>query len=102
MISESDARLEQIRKLASILQSEKADSREMPAIALTMTSLCEEERLHHMLADAYKYAARAFEKVGDIWNTVKFARLATEYGILRRGFQSEEVRQLRELARWPS
>ncbi|TQV90370.1 phosphotransferase enzyme family protein [Cordyceps javanica] len=92
----SDARLDEIEE---ILEDFDEDEEIMSStMALTLISLYEQERLYGPLAEAYRFAATAFCAEGDVWNTVKYANLAIEIGMLENGFDSENLESLRRLS----
>ncbi|KAJ6025053.1 hypothetical protein N7540_005850 [Penicillium herquei] len=101
MTKESNDRLLEIRRITRALQ----DSREDPSVKIeiseTLISLYKQERLYNPLSTANRLAALSYCAAGQRWNTIKYARLAVEAGILANGFEDEDVKSMRELAEEP-
>lgn len=95
---ESDSRLKQITDLTERLENSRSSSSEM---AKTLISLYEQERMHAAVSNAYRLAARAFCAEGRRWETIAYARLATERTMLDEGFHDEEVDAMRRLVDEP-
>ncbi|KAF2279762.1 SET domain-containing protein [Westerdykella ornata] len=72
-----------------------------PAMADTLISLYEQERLWTGIGEAYRFAAQVYAAFGREWGAVRYARLAVEFGMLARGFYDEDVLLMKGLAADP-
>lgn len=99
LTSESDTRIAQILGLSEDIEEDAAKASTEAAMALV--ALLQQERLHAWLSGAYTMAALAFSGVGEKWNTIRYARVAIEVGMLDNGFDDEDVVVMRELAKEP-
>jgi hypothetical protein len=70
-------------------------------MARTLISLYEQERLHAPSSDAYWYAAMTSCAEGLYWDTIRYARLAVEFGMLDYGFGEESFQIMAKLAEKP-
>lgn len=100
-VAESDKRLEEMEELAELLNDWTSKSTATPAIAESLISLFEQERLYANLGAAYKHAAEVHSSFGDRWNAVKYARLSIEYNMLDKGFADSDVRAMKTMATNP-
>ncbi|KAM0254890.1 hypothetical protein ACHAQJ_006327 [Trichoderma viride] len=94
----SDERLAQITAISERLEDWETAS---PQMAQTLISLYEQERLHAPSSDAYWYAAMTSCAEGLYWDTIRYARLAVEFGMLDYGFGEESFERMRRLAEYP-
>ncbi|KAL7911963.1 SET domain-containing protein [Trichoderma velutinum] len=95
---ESDERLDQINTIRERLQDWETAP---PQMALALVSLYEQERLHAPSSLAYWYAALTSCAEGLYWDTIRYARLAIELGMLDYGFKDEDFQLMRNLAKEP-
>ncbi|KAL7793120.1 hypothetical protein V8C37DRAFT_113266 [Trichoderma ceciliae] len=94
----SDERLAQITALSERLEDWETAP---PQMAQTLISLYEQERLHAPSSDAYWYAAITSCAEGLYWDTIRYARLAIEFGMLDYGFGDESFQLMGKLAEQP-
>lgn len=94
----SDERLGQIADLRDRLEDWKTAP---PQMLQTLISLYEQERLHAPSSSAYWYAAMTSCAEGLYWDTIRYARLAIELGLLDYGFRDESFQLMRKLAEEP-
>ncbi|KAL7935401.1 SET domain-containing protein, partial [Trichoderma chlorosporum] len=95
---ESDERLHQIATISERLQDWETAP---PQMAQTLISLYEQERLYAPSSVAYWFAALTSCAEGLYWDTIRYARLAIELGVLDYGFRDEDFHLMRRLAREP-
>lgn len=95
----SDERLGQITTINDRLEDWKTAPLQM---AQTLISLYEQERLHAPASSAYWYAALMSCTQGLYWETIRYARLAIELGLLDYGFGDESFQRMRQLAKEPA
>lgn len=95
---ESDERLDQINTIRERLEDWETAP---PQMALALLSLYEQERLHAPSSLAYWYAALTSCAEGLYWDTIRYARLAIELGMLDYGFKDEDFQLMRSLAKEP-
>ena len=91
----SDERLVQISALRKRLEDWETAS---PQIAQTLISLYEQERLYARSGIAYWYAALTSCAEGLRWDTIRYAQLGVEFGLLDGEFRGEKVQVLKKLA----
>lgn len=94
----SDERLAQITTINERLEDWETAP---PQMAQTLISLYEQERLYAPSSSAYWYAAATSCAEGLYWDTIRYARLAIEFGMLDYGFGDEEFQLMRRLAEEP-
>lgn len=95
----SDERLDQITTINDRLEDWATAPLQM---AQTLISLYEQERLHAPLSSAYWYAALTSCTQGLYWETIRYAQLAIEMGLLDYGFGDESFHRMRQLAKEPA
>ncbi|KAL7946052.1 SET domain-containing protein [Trichoderma barbatum] len=95
---ESDERLDQIATISERLEDWETAP---PQMAQALISLYEQERLHAPSSSAYWYAALTSCAEGLYWDTIRYARLAIELGVLDYGFKDESFDLMRKLAKEP-
>ncbi|KAH0526558.1 hypothetical protein TsFJ059_009861 [Trichoderma semiorbis] len=98
LVHESDERLDQINTIRERLEDWETAP---PHMALALLSLYEQERLHAPSSLAYWYAALTSCAEGLYWDTIRYARLAIELGMLDYGFKDEDFQLMRSLAKEP-
>ena len=98
----SDTRIRQISALTKHLSDRSADSRATPQMAELLISLYEQERVLAPIAEAYAFAAREYNAVGEGYLAMKYASLAVEAGLLYEGSQYSNVMDMRKLLEEPS
>ncbi|EHK17407.1 uncharacterized protein TRIVIDRAFT_42740 [Trichoderma virens Gv29-8] len=94
----SDERLDQITAISERLEDWATAP---PQMARTLISLYEQERLHAPSSSAYWYAALTSCAEGSYWDTIRYAQLAVELGVLDYGFSDESFQLMRRLAKEP-
>ncbi|PNY26563.1 SET domain-containing protein 5 [Tolypocladium capitatum] len=97
LTQESDARLVQMAALLGRLNEWRTAS---PEIAQTLVSLYDQERIYASCS-AYRYAALTSCAAGRRWDTIRYARLAVETGLISWGFRDEDVQAMVRLAEQP-
>ncbi|PTB34911.1 hypothetical protein M441DRAFT_32405 [Trichoderma asperellum CBS 433.97] len=95
----SDERLGQIKRINDRLEDWETAPLEM---AQTLISLYEQERLHAPRSSAYWYAALISCMQGLYWETIRYARVAIELGLLDYGFRDESFQRMTQLAEEPA
>lgn len=95
----SDERLGQIERINDRLEDWETAPLEM---AQTLISLYEQERLHALRSSAYWYAALISCMQGLYWETIRYARVAIEFGLLDYGFRDESFQRMTQLAEEPA
>ncbi|EHK49401.1 hypothetical protein TRIATDRAFT_183670, partial [Trichoderma atroviride IMI 206040] len=95
----SDERLDQITTINDRLEDWESAPLQM---AQTLISLYEQERLHAPAGSAYWYAALMSCTHGLYWETIRYAQLAIELGLLDYGFEDESFHRMRQLAKEPA
>ncbi|KAL7960285.1 SET domain-containing protein [Trichoderma compactum] len=95
---ESDERLDQINTIRERLEDWETAP---PQMALALISLYEQEHLHAPSSLGYWYAALTSCAEGLYWDTIRYARLAIELGMLDYGFKDEDFQLMRSLAKEP-
>ncbi|KAK6447065.1 hypothetical protein FP744_10003315 [Trichoderma asperellum] len=95
----SDERLGQIERINDRLEDWETAPLEM---AQTLISLYEQERLHAPRSSAYWYAALISCMRGLYWETIRYARVAIEFGLLDYGFRDESFQRMTQLAEEPA
>ena len=98
----SDTRIKQITALIKHLSNRNASSRATPQMAELLISLYEQERILAPIAEAYTFAAREYNGVGDGYLAMKYASLAVEAGILYGGEKTNDVVDMKNLLEEPS
>lgn len=98
LVEASDARLADISSLTEQLEEEQEEPGASTQIAQALISLHLQERLHGPLTNAYRFAALAFCAKGQRWTAIRYARLATEIGMLSDGFQDDNVQLMMRVA----
>ena len=97
----SDARVEQIARLAAELEDYSSESRATPQMAELHAALLEQEGLWGLVYQAYAFAAIEWNGVGEPWTATKFAHLAVDYGIHSVGPSDRDVIEMATLAEDP-
>jgi hypothetical protein len=105
----SDRRISAITELESKLLSSFSRSKNTTAeetsqnreketeIAELIISLYEQERVTAHIADAFRYAARAYKRAGKHWEALKWGYKAEESGLIYEGPESTKARMMRGL-----
>jgi hypothetical protein len=97
----SDERLEQIADLREELEDYTSESEATPGMAELVISLYEQERLYGPISEAYAFAAKEYNGVGDLWKSQKYAQLAIESGLLYGGPADKDVKEMETLLEDP-
>jgi hypothetical protein len=100
-VAESDSRINSINDICDELDDWTSESEATPEMAETLLELYKQERLYAGLGVAYKHAAEVYSSFGDRWNAIRYARLATEYSILDKGFRDRDVNEMKKMAEDP-
>lgn len=72
-----------------------------PQMAKTLISLYKQERLYARSSSAHVLAALTSCADGLRWDTIKYAELGIELGMIDNGFDDDDVQVLRYLAEHP-
>ena len=97
---ESDARLEEIRRLEGLLGDWRAAGVTKEVVA-RYVELFRKERLEFSVAGAYTLAALNCNMLGEEDMAVEYARLAVEAGRIENGPEARDVREMEALTKEP-
>jgi hypothetical protein len=101
LTAESDRRLRLIAKFKQHLSDYSENSIATPAMAETLVSLYEQERLIADSSISYTYAALAHNSFGNVDQAIKYAALGIEYTMLNWGPDVDDVAMMQELIENP-
>ena len=96
---ESDNRLKVIHKLEEQLSSNQTLPEGSQEMAAYLVSLYEQERLDAHIADAWRLAAKVYQRMGRKWEALRWANKALEGFIVNEGPRSAQVVEIRMLIR---